>query len=81
MQAIDMINNRVPTEWSCHIDIQHFAIHDWPNPKGIVMQHISGILSIPDRLTKALGPVLHSCHACHTMGNFNAVSVAPISLI
>jgi len=27
--AINMINARVPTERSCHIDIQHFAIQDW----------------------------------------------------
>ena len=29
MSAIKMINNHIPTEHSCHIDIQHFAIQDW----------------------------------------------------
>ena len=61
MSAINMINNRVPTEWSFHIDIQHFAIQDWADP--IVMHNVSGILSIFDGLTKALGWVLHSQHA------------------
>ena len=55
MSAINMINNRVSTERSRHIDIQHFAIQDWAKAKDIVMQHMPGILSIPDGLTKALG--------------------------
>ena len=45
MSAINMINNRVPTERSCHIDIQHFAIQDWADAKDIVMRHIPGINS------------------------------------
>ena len=59
MSAINMINNSIPTE-SRHIDIQHFAIQDLADAKDIVMQHIPGILSIPDRLTKALRWALHS---------------------
>ena len=58
MSAINMINNHVPTERSCHIDIQHFAIQDWAEAKDIVMCHILGILSIPDGLTKVLSWVL-----------------------
>ena len=46
------------------------------------MRHIPGILSIPEGLTKALGWVLHSCHARCMMGHFlNTLSVAPILLI
>ena len=82
MSAINMINNRVPTERSRHIDIQYFAIQDWAEAKDIVMRHIPGILSIPDGLTKALGWVLHSRHARRMMGHFlNSIAVAPISLI
>ena len=82
MSAINMINNRVPTECSRHIDIQYFAIQDWAEANDIVMRHIPGILSIPDGLTKALGWVLHSRHARRMMGHFlNFIAVAPISLI
>ena len=73
MSAINMINNRVPTEQSRHIDIQHFAIQDWAEAQDIVMRHIPGILSIPgDGLTKALGWILHSRHARRMMGHFVA---------
>ena len=82
MSAINMINNHVPTERSRHIEIQHFAIQDWAEAKDIVLQHIPGILSIPDGLTKALCRVLHSHHARHMMGHFlNSLFVAPILLI
>ena len=82
MPAINMINNRVPTERSRYIDIQHFAIQDWAEAKDIVMRHIPGILSISDGLTKALGWVLHSRHARRMVGHFlNLIAVAPISLI
>ena len=74
MSAINMINNRVPTERSRHIDIQHFAIQDWADARDIVMRHIPGIISIPDGLTKALGWILHSRHARRMMGHF----IAPI---
>ena len=70
MSAINMINNRVPTERSRHIDIQHFAIQDWADAQDIVMRHIPGIISIPDGLTKALGWILHSRHARRMMGHF-----------
>ena len=82
MSAMNMINNRVPTERSRHIDIQHFAIQDWADAKDIVMQHIPGILSIPNGLTKALGWVLHSRHARRMMGHFlNFLAMALILLI
>ena len=61
MSAINMINNRVPTERSCHIDIQHFAIQDWAKAKDIVMGHTPGILSIPDELCAWLGLTLPLC--------------------
>ena len=82
MSAINMINNRVPTERSRHIDIQHFAIQDWAEAKDIVMRHIPGILSISDGLTKVLGWVLHSGHARRMMGQFlNFLAMAPLLLL
>ena len=70
MSAINMINNRVPTERSRHIDIQHFAIQDWHDNQEIIMKHIAGTISIPDDLTKPLGWVLHSRHARRMMGHY-----------
>ena len=57
--AILMINSRVPTERSRHIDIQHFAIQDWKEAGDIEMFHIPGIINPSDDLTKPLGWVLH----------------------
>ena len=70
MSAIKMINSRVPTERSRHIDIQHFAIQDWKDAGDIVMRHIPGIINPSDDLTKPLGWVLHSRHARRIMGHF-----------
>jgi len=43
--AINVVNARVPTECSCHIDIQHFAIQDWKESGEIVMEFISGVIN------------------------------------
>ena len=68
--AIKMINARVPTERSRHIDIQHFAIQDWKDAGALVMEFIPGILNPSDDLTKPLGWVLHSRHARRIMGHY-----------
>jgi len=43
--AINMINARVPTERSHHINIQHFAIQDWKESGAIVIEFISGVIN------------------------------------
>jgi len=68
--AINMINARVPTERSCHIDIQHFAIQDWKESGAIVMEFISGVINPSDDLTKPLGWVLHDRHARRIVGHY-----------
>jgi len=68
--AINMINARVPTERSRHIDIQHFAIQDWKESGAIVMQFISGVINLSDDLTKPLGWVLHDRNACRITGHY-----------
>ncbi|HEY9819031.1 MAG TPA: Ty1/Copia family ribonuclease HI, partial [Candidatus Obscuribacterales bacterium] len=68
--AINMINARVPTERSRHIDIQHFAIQDWKDAGDIVMHYIPGIINPSDDLTKPLGWILHSRHARRIMGHY-----------
>ena len=70
MSAIKMINARVPTERSRHVDIQHFAIQDWHDAGDIVMRHIPGIINPSDDLTKPLGWILHSRHARRIMGHY-----------
>jgi hypothetical protein len=70
MSAINMINARVPTDRSRHIDIQHFAIQDWKDAQEIVMRHIPGIINIADAATKNLGWVLHSRHVRRLMGHY-----------
>jgi len=70
MSAIKMINARVPTERSHHIDIQYFAIQDWKEAGDIVMSHIPGIINPADDLTKPLGWILHARHARRIMGHY-----------
>jgi hypothetical protein len=70
MSAINIINARVPTERSRHIDIQHFALQDWQDRGDIIMRHIPGILNPGDDLTKPLGWVLHGRHARRIMGYY-----------
>jgi len=57
--AINVINARVPTECSRHIDIQHIAIQDWKDSSAIVMEFIPGVINPSDDLTKPLGWVSH----------------------
>ena len=71
MSAINMINHRIPTERSRHIDIQHFAVQEWRDDGDIVMRHIPGVISPPDDLTKPLGWILHSRHCRRMMGHYD----------
>ena len=71
ISAINMVNHRVPTERSRHIDIQHFAIQDWREAGDIVLRHIPGVINPPDDLTKPLGWILHSRHARRIMGHYH----------
>ena len=68
--AINIVNAKVPTERSRHIDIQHFAIQDWKDAGDIVMRYIPGIINPSDDLTKPLGWVLHERHARRIMGYY-----------
>ena len=70
VSAINMINAKVPTDRSRHIDIQHFAIQDWKDAGEIVMHHVPGIINPSDDLTKPLGWVLHERHARRIMGHY-----------
>ncbi len=70
ISAINMVNSRVPTERSRHIDIQYFAIQDWKDNGDIEMRHASGIINSADDMTKPLGWVLHHRHCRRTMGHY-----------
>jgi hypothetical protein len=71
---IKMTNADKPTERSCHIDIQYFALQDWKKAGHLYLTKIPGIppgiVNPSDALTKALGWTLHSCHVCRMMGHF-----------
>ena len=68
--AIQIINARVPTERSRHIDIQWFALQDWKEAGDIVMRFCPGSILCSDDLTKPLGWVLHERHARRIMGHY-----------
>ena len=70
MSTIRMVNSRIPTARSRHIDIQHFAIQEWKEAHEIVLRHIPGVINPADDLTKPLGWVLHSRHARRIMGHY-----------
>ena len=71
MSAINMINSKVPTERSRHIDIQYFAVQDWKDSGALIMKFIPGVLNPSDDLTKPLGWVLHARHARRLMGHYH----------
>ena len=68
--TIKIVNARVPTERTRHIDIRFFAIQTWKEDNLILLTHIKGILNPSDDLTKPLGWVLHSRHARRLMGHY-----------
>ena len=70
-------HNRVPTERSRHLDIQHFAIQEWQEAKDITMRHIPGVICPPDNLTKPLGWILHSQHARRIMAHYEPSTPDP----
>ena len=68
--TIKIVNARVPTERTRHIDIRFFAIQGWKERGDIILHHIPGIINPSDDLTKPLGWVLHSRHAPQLMGQY-----------
>jgi hypothetical protein len=64
-----MINARIPTERSRHIDMQHFAIQDRKENGNIALHYIPSTINPADDLTEPLGWVLHLRHVrrlvCH----------------
>jgi len=68
--TIRIVNARVPTERTCHIDIRFFAIQAWKEQGDVILHHIPGIINPSDDLAKPLGWVLHSRHAPHLMGHY-----------
>ena len=68
--TIKVINSRVPTERTRHIDIPYFAIQDWKARGSITMKHIPGTINAADALTKPCAWVLHNRHVRRLMGHF-----------
>ena len=69
--AIKIINHKIPTPRTRHMEIKNFVIQEWIEDGSIVMQHIPGILNISDALTKPNGWVLHERHVRRFMGHYH----------
>jgi hypothetical protein len=67
MAAINMVDAKRPTERSRHIDIQHFAIHEWRQRGNIKLAHVPGVVNAADAQTKSLGWVLHHRNVCRIL--------------
>mgnify|MGYP000459940001 CR=1 FL=1 len=76
-----MINSKVPTQQSRHIDIQYYAIQNWKDAGDIVMQHIPGVINPVDDLTKPLGWILHVRHARCIIGHFQPLYANAFTII
>ena len=61
--TIKIINSKIPTNRTRHMEIRFFAIQGWKDEGSIEMKHIPGILNPSDAMTKNLGWVLHTQHA------------------
>ena len=70
MSAINIINDKIPTERSRHIDIQYFAIQDWQENGDIIMVHIRGIINPANSMTKPIGWMLHWRRVRRFMGHY-----------
>jgi len=68
--VIKIINHSRPTDRSRHVEIRHFALQHQRLTKDIILIHLPGVVNPADMLTKALGWVLHCCHAPDLMGHY-----------
>ena len=53
--TIKIVNARVPTERTRHIDIRFFAIQGWKEQGDVILLHIPGVINPSDDPTKPLG--------------------------
>jgi len=67
--CIEIVNAHKPTDRVKHLEVPYFRIQNWKEDGYLLMQHIPGILSPPDLLTKPLGWVLHSRHSRRLIGH------------
>ena len=67
---INVINAQQPTDCTRHIETLFFKIQDWKVQEVIKLIHIPWIINSSGDLTKPLGWVLHSQHACRAMRHF-----------
>jgi hypothetical protein len=69
--CINIINNGKPTERTCHVDIQWFAIQEWHRAGDLVLKHLPEKINPADALMKPLGRILHyERHCCRLLGHF-----------
>jgi hypothetical protein len=75
-QAAIVVNSSKPTPRSRHIDTQHYAIQGWKARNILRLEHIPGMLSPADALTKPLARILHHRHSRHMMGHYGPPAYA-----
>ena len=68
--CIKIVNNKLPTPRTRHVDIQYFAIQEWQDRRQIDLLPIPGVNNPSDAATKILGPTLHHRHCLRSMGYF-----------
>jgi len=68
--ASKIVNHSQPTDRSRHVEIGCFALQHWRPMKAIILIHLPGVVNPADMLAKALGWVLHHCHAAYLMGHY-----------
>ena len=72
LPALEIINNNTaPTERTRHMDIRFFCLQDWREDGDIIMEHIRGVVNMPDTLTKNCDWILHSRHCRRMLGHYN----------
>jgi hypothetical protein len=69
--TIQIINHGKPTERTCHVDIQWFAIQEWQQAGDLVLHHLPGKINPADALPKPLRCILHERHCRRLLGHFS----------
>ena len=64
-----MANNQQPSRRTRHLDIKHFALHDWTERDLLVLCPVSTHDNNSDILTKSLGRQLFHQHRNHLLGH------------
>ena len=68
-RAFNIDNQRQPTQFARHIDIENFAIQNWIETDLILLRTISSSANYSDALTKPMGRILNHYHMNYILGS------------